>query len=267
MMPPATWKHDRDERYLLQVLTEKNVTEKRTHLHQSVASSETAREINREILLQTIHRHQPVSRADLARRTGLQASTVSVITGQLIEEGWVLPGKLGYLPRGRRPTFVTLNDKHVTLAIDLRPDHANIAVVDINGKILSSTTISFSVLKRSKPQAQKVIVKIARAAHALRAASRGRIFHGTGVSVSGRVDQKTHQLLFSANTPWTQIDLHKELRAVLQAPVELENAANACLFAERWFGKFANASNMIAVSVSEGIGTGLLVDGLLLRGN
>jgi hypothetical protein len=74
----------------------------------------------------------------------LQPSTVSVITSQLIEEGWVLPGTLGRLPRGRRPTFVTLNDRHVTLAIDLRPDNANLAVVDINGKLLRRDTIPTS---------------------------------------------------------------------------------------------------------------------------
>src|SRR5580700_12249389 len=110
--------------------------------HRGVASSETAREINRDILLHAIHLHQPVSRADLARLTGLQPCTVSVIIGQLIDEGWVLPGTLGRLPRGRRPTFVTLNDQHVTLAIDLRPGKANLAVVDINGKILGRESVT-----------------------------------------------------------------------------------------------------------------------------
>src|SRR5580658_8402825 len=108
-----------------------NAKDKSIQPHRAVASSETARAINRDILLHAIHVHQPVSRADLARLTGLQPSTVSVIIGQLIDEGWVSPGKLGRLPRGRRPTFVTLNDQHVTLAIDLRPENANLAMVDI----------------------------------------------------------------------------------------------------------------------------------------
>jgi predicted NBD/HSP70 family sugar kinase len=53
---------------------------------------------------------------------------------------------------------------------------------------------------------------------------------------------------------------------VLEAPIEMENAANACLLAERWFGNFGDTQNMIAVSVSEGIGAGLMVDGRLVRG-
>jgi predicted NBD/HSP70 family sugar kinase len=242
------------------------VTSKPTRPHRGVASSETAREINRDILLHAIHLHQPVSRADLARLSGLQPSTVSVIVGQLIDEGWVQPGTLGHLPRGRRPTFVTLNDKHVTLAIDLRPGKANLAVVDINGKILSRDTIAFSAEANRKAEAKKAILKIAKAGRSLRAACRGHLFDGVGVSVSGRVDQKTHRLLFSPNAPWTQIDLYKELQKILQTPIEMENAANASLIAERWFGEFGETANMIAVSVSEGIGAGLLIDGHLVRG-
>jgi predicted NBD/HSP70 family sugar kinase len=232
----------------------------------AVASSETAREINREILLHTIHLRQPVSRADLSRLTGLQPSTVSAIIGQLIEEGWVSPGSLGRLPRGRRPTFVTLNDQHVTLAIDLRPRKANLAVVDINGKILGRETLEFEVQSGSKEEAKAAIAQVARAARALKSGYDGRIFQGLGVSVSGRVNQRTHRVLFSPNAPWLRIDLHAELERVLGTPVEMENAANACLFSERWFGKFGDASNMLVVSVSEGIGAGMLVDGRVVRG-
>jgi predicted NBD/HSP70 family sugar kinase len=113
---------------------------------------------------------------------------------------------------------------------------------------------------------KKNILKIAKAARTLRAACGDRIFQGVGVSVSGRVDQKTHRVLFSPNVPWSKIDLHADLQRVLETPIEMENAANACLSAERWFGNFGNTSNMIVVSVSEGIGAGLLVDGRLVRG-
>ena len=243
------------------------VTDKSTRPRRAVASSETAREINRDILLHAVHLHQPVSRADLARLTGLQPSTVSVIIGQLIDEGWVLPGTLGRLPRGRRPTFVTLNDQHVTLAIDLRPGRANLAVVDINGKILAREAVPYEIKAGSTAdEARTAIARIAQAAHTLQAAFEDRVFQGLGVSVSGRVDQKTHRLVFSPNVPWGQIDLHAELQRVLETPIEMENAANACLFSERWFGNFYDASNMLVVSVSEGIGTGMLVDGSVVRG-
>ena len=243
-----------------------NANDKSIRPHRAVASSETAREINRDVLLHAIHVNQPVSRADLARLTGLQPSTVSVIIGQLIDEGWVSPGTLGRLPRGRRPTFVTLNDQHVTLAVDLRPEKANLAVVDINGKILGRDSVACEVRDRSSAEAKKAIAQIARAAQSLQAAHSERVFQGLGVSVSGRVEQKTHRVLVSPNAPWAQIDLYGELQSVLDVPIEMENAANACLFSERWFGNFSHASNMLVVSVSEGIGAGMLIDGRVAHG-
>ena len=234
--------------------------------NRGVASSQTAREINRDIVLQAIHTSQPVSRADLARLTGLQASTVSLIIGQLIDEGWVSPGTLGHLPRGRRPTFVTLNDKHVTLAIDLRPAKANLAVVDINGKILRQETVEFAASNHSRPEAKGTIAAIVKAAGPLRTAFRGRMIEGVGVSVSGRVDQRAHRLVFAPHAPWAEVDLENEVQKALKTPIVMENAANASLFAERWFGKLGDTANMLAISVSEGIGAGILLDGRLVRG-
>src|SRR5215467_5486049 len=102
-----------------------------------VASSETARGINRGVLLNLIRRRQPISRADLARVSGLRPSTVSVITEQLIRERWVVNGPMGRLPRGRRPTFLKLNEQRVLLVADLRPDQTTIALADINGRFLA----------------------------------------------------------------------------------------------------------------------------------
>ncbi len=244
-----------------------HVTDKPIRPRRAVASSETAREINRDILLHAIHLHQPVSRADLARLSGLQPSTVSAIIGQLIDEGWVVMGSLGRLPRGRRPTYVTLNDRHATLAIDLRPGKANLAVVDINGKILGRETVIYELHAGSAAgEAHTVIAHIAQAARSLRAAYGDRVFQGLGVSFAGRVEQRTHRLLFSPNAPWGQIDLYTELQRVLGTPIEMENAANACLLSERWFGNFNDTSNMLVVAVAEGLGTGLLVDGRIARG-
>ena len=234
--------------------------------NRGVASSQTAREINRDVVLRAILRRQPVSRADLARLTGLQASTVSLIIGQLIEEGWVSPGTLGRLPRGRRPTFVSMNDRHVTLAIDLRPTKANLAVVDINGKILRRESVQFSEQNLTGAAMKGTIAALARAAAPLRSAYRGRMLEGIGVSVSGRVDQQAHRLVFAPHAPWGQPDLEAQLQRAFKAPVVMENAANASLFAERWFEKMEDTRNMLVVSVSDGVGTGILLDGRLVRG-
>src|SRR5438094_9252613 len=106
-----------------------------------LASGQTARGINRVVLLDLIRRRQPICRADLARVSGLQRSTVSLITEQLIRERWVVHGPIGRLPRGRRPTFLRLNDRRAILVADLRPQQTRVGLADVNGNFLSQETM------------------------------------------------------------------------------------------------------------------------------
>src|SRR6516165_5651295 len=97
-----------------------------------VATSETARHINRRIALNIIRRHQPMSRADLSRRSGLQRSTVSAIIEQLIREGWVTEGASARSARGRRPRFLHLNvERAGIVAVDLRPGATRIGLAGL----------------------------------------------------------------------------------------------------------------------------------------
>src|ERR1700692_3867099 len=106
-----------------------------------VASSEVVRDINRGIVLNLIRTRQPISRADLARVSGLQRSTISLIVEQLIEEQWVREGATGRLPRGRRPTFLRLNDERVIIGVDIRPTQTTVALADANGKFISQEMV------------------------------------------------------------------------------------------------------------------------------
>ena len=102
-----------------------------------VATSEVVRDINRRVLLNLIRTRQPLSRADLARFSGLQRSTVSLIVEELVDDRWVLEGPTGRLPRGRRPTYLRLNDQRVIVGIDIRPIQTTIALADVNGRFTS----------------------------------------------------------------------------------------------------------------------------------
>src|SRR4051812_27230679 len=106
-----------------------------------LASSELARDINRDIVLEFIRFRQPVSRVDLSRVTGLQPSTISAIVEDLIQEGWVREGAIVRGARGRSSTMLLVNDDLVTLALDVRPDQAFVAVVDLSGRFLSHETV------------------------------------------------------------------------------------------------------------------------------
>src|SRR3954470_13885728 len=109
------------------------------------ASSEVVREITRRIVLNLIRPRQPVSRADLARASGLQRSTISLIVEQLIDEHWVVEGATGRLPRGRRPTFLRLNDDRVIIGVDIRPIQTTVALADASGTFMSQEAMATPV--------------------------------------------------------------------------------------------------------------------------
>jgi predicted NBD/HSP70 family sugar kinase len=225
-----------------------------------LASSETARRINRDIILELIRARQPISRADLARCSGLQRSTVSQIIEQLLEEQWIREGAVARLPRGRRPTMLVLNDDVVVLAADLHPGQATIAVIDLNGRVLSHADLSLS---QDPAKDSGVILEAMRS---LRRGYPGKSFRGAGVSLPGRVDTLTQRLIFAPNLQWPAFDLRQVLAKGLRIPVEMENAANACLTSELWFGRMQGVHNAVLITVSEGIGGGILANGQLVTG-
>lgn len=226
-----------------------------------VATSETARQINRRIALNIIRRHQPMSRAELARRSGLQRSTVSAIIGQLIDEGWVTEGASSASGRGRRPRFLHLNvERAGILAVDIRPVTTRVALAGLDARFLMQTEWPTPVTPA------EFALELARTVTAFREAHPEIVYEGMGVSLPGRVDA-SGRLVFAPNLEWRSLDLKQLLESAIGLPVVLENAASACALAELWFGRQPDhVKHLVAVTVSEGIGVGLLMNGQLVHG-
>jgi predicted NBD/HSP70 family sugar kinase len=224
------------------------------------ASSEVVREINRRIVLNLVRTRQPISRADLARVSGLQRSTISLIIEQLIEESWVLEGPTGRLPRGRRPTFLRLNDERVVIGVDIRPTQTTVAVADANGKFTSQEVIATS--SDPKITLDALIECIRRIIRSCK----GKKIEGIGISLPGRFNHNSDRLVFAPNLAWRDLDIRGPIVKATDLEVEVENAANACVLAEVWFDRVEQCRNLVVVTVSEGIGAGVLANGELVRG-
>lgn len=225
-----------------------------------LASSEVARDINRDVILELVRAKQPVARMELARASGLYPSTVSSIVEELIEEGWVVEGGTQRLPRGRRPTLLSLNEDIVMLAVDVRPEQATIAVVDLNSRLLSQRSIVLpSHVERALPE---LIAALQR----MRDMHPGKSFEGVGLSMPGRVDPGSQQLVLAPNLRWTGHEIAAEIESVLGLKVEMENEANACLIAEVWSGRLDGVRDAVLVTISEGIGTAVLSNGQMVTG-
>jgi predicted NBD/HSP70 family sugar kinase len=240
----------------------KNTVRKNGLSQFKVASSETARDINRRIVLNLVRKHQPISRASLARRSGMQRSTVSAITEQLISERWVVEGATGHLPRGRKPTFLHLNsDRAGIIGVDIQPDATTLAVSSMDMHILAHESMA------TGHDPKDFIERLGRRIMDLMRAHPKNSYEGIGISVPGRIDVSSHKLTFAPNLHWSDVDFKTPLERLTGLRVELENAANACSLAELWSGRHGEGvSNLIAITVSEGIGVGMIMNGQLVRG-
>src|SRR5256886_1620238 len=228
-----------------------------------VARSETARDINRRIVLNLIRSHQPISRADLARHSGLQRSTVSVIAEQLIDQRWVTEGADGHTLRGRRPRFLHLNKERLgVIGINIRPAITTVALADLDANFVAQESIP------TAPNPEQFIDDLVPRLRNLIRMRPEIACEGIGVSLPGRVDLASQRLVFAPNLGWGEFDLKTPLEQATGLPVELENAANSCALAEIWFGGHAEGvRNLIAVTVSEGIGCGLILNYQLVQGS
>lgn len=226
-----------------------------------LATSETARIINRDIVLELIRAGQPISRADLARSSGLGRSTISQIVEQLISENWVREGAMGSLPRGRRPTLVGLNEDLVAIAVDIHPRQASVALVDLNGRLLSRSPVPLT----SDPSASmKLIIECMQRIH--RTAPR-KSTEGVGISLPGRINPATQRLIFAPNLKWPDFDIKKMVENSMGLPVMMENDATACLLAELTFVRMDGVRDAVLVAVAEGVGTCVLTNGQLVSGH
>ena len=228
-----------------------------------VATSETVRDINSRIMLNLVRKHQPVSRADLMRYSGLQRSTVSAIAERLIAERWLKEGAVGDLPRGRKPTFLHLNTERCgVVGVDIQPATTTLAVSSMDSQFLAQESMS------TEKDPAEFIARLSRRIKDLMRAHPRNSYEGIGISLPGRMDSSSQRLIFAPTLGWSELDLKTPLERAIGLPVELENAANACALAELWSGRHMDGvRNLVAVTVSDDIGVGMIMNGQLVRGS
>jgi N-acetylglucosamine repressor len=229
-----------------------------------VATRTTSRDINRRIALNLIREHQPISRADLARRMNVTRGVVSVLVQELIKQKVIYEGATGEAMRGRKPTFLHIRTQNrLAIAVDIRFSRTYLMLCDFSGQQLALETYDtiFSLPAFVKDLASRVrrIMK--------NNGFRARC-EGIGVVVPGMVDQRTGRILNAPALGWRGVDIRDKLSAATGLPVHVENTARACALAQLWLEQGETGPHSFAyVSVSDGVGAGIVVNGELLRGH
>jgi predicted NBD/HSP70 family sugar kinase len=241
-------------------LREGRVVERRVLGGSQSASNETARQINRNILFNFIRLQQPISRAGLARISGLQRSTVSLIVEDLIARQWVLEGPIARIPRGRSPKLLRLDNRRTVLALDLQPRQSILAVADLAGTILAQETVA---IPTDPVWAMHSII------HGIRSIIKEhgqKSLDGIGICLPERVHPKIEHTILASGLYSPDCRLKACIAKATGLRVEMESVARACALAEVWFNTGDRMRDLVVVHVAEGLEAGIFANGQLVRG-
>jgi predicted NBD/HSP70 family sugar kinase len=225
---------------------------------------EYLKELNALIVLDLLRGRRAVSRADVARETGISAPTVSKIVERLIEARLVLEEGTGASTGGKRPTLLRFNARfgHV-LGVDLGGTHLRVAVARLDGTILDRT------LEEIDPAGgQDMILR-----RIVEVGQRALAAHGAGrplavaLATPGIVDVDRGVVVGARNLRgWKEVPVRRVLADGFGAPVTVDNDVNLAAVGERWHGAGQGHENIVFVSIGTGIGAGIIIDGQVHRG-
>src|ERR1051326_474504 len=172
---------------------------------------------NRRILINIISDRQPISRAEIAKISGLNKTTISTITGEMLKVLCVVEEGLGQTTPigGKPPTPIRLNPlRYGIFGLDIRADETILALSDFNSRLVARE--AFETGANPRPFLQKVCKEIVR----LRAAHADILeFAGIGVSLPGLVDNHHGTFLNSVVLPWRDVPIVKLLQEAINLPV------------------------------------------------
>ncbi len=232
----------------------------------SKGSRDLIRDINQSLLLNLIQADGPISRADLARRSGLSPATVSGIINILLEEGLVIEKAVGDSRGGRRPIMLALNpDAGYLVGVKLTEDNIITALADLNSQVRQRLTVPLTQARKPEPVVAALsdaVTQLVRASGVSRTKLRG-----VGVGLAGIVDTRLGTLRYSPIFDWHNVPLRTMLHKRLRVPIYIDNDVNTLTMAEKWFGAGRTVDDFLVITVGRGIGMGVVIRGQIYRGS
>jgi len=231
----------------------------------SRATRTTPKEINRQIALNLVREHQPISRADLARHMGVARGMVTPLVNGLLAEGLIYEGTTGNPPRGRKPTLLHVRSHdRLAVAIDVRLSQTHVMLCDFSGQMIALERFA------TPTTPGELVTEMARRIERMLADNReAGACEGIGLVVPGMLDRVTGTLVHAPTLGWRDVDLRGELSRATRMTVHIERDAIACALAKMWLSPADGGAqdSFVYLTVSDGVGAGLVVNGEVFRGH
>jgi predicted NBD/HSP70 family sugar kinase len=218
---------------------------------------------NKKRIINLLSKDRELTKLDISRKLSISVPTVTTIIGELKEEGIVEEAGMATSTGGRKPVIIKfMPNSRYSVGIDIGMDYVRTILTNLDSSIIEErkkklTSVSeFEVLKVMKELIEDLINS--------QDNIRDKIL-GIGLSLPGTVNEKELRLEVAANYKLKNISF-KDLHTHFNLPVFLENEANAGALAESKLGIAKDLNNLIYVSITEGIGGGILIGDSMYKG-
>jgi predicted NBD/HSP70 family sugar kinase len=220
------------------------------------------KKMNRSFILSKIIEHKMISRADLAKMTGLNKATISVQVADLLSEALIIETQQEHHKLGRKPIMLSINNQAgFALGIDVDKSCITFTLSDLNGTPITMNTVQ---LYSTDYHAifQILVEQIKYYKNVSSHSNYGLI--GVVIGIHGIVNND-ETIYFVPHHGWHNKNLKEELTSETGISIYIENNANLCSFAEKVF-KYHECENLVSVTLYSGIGLGIMIKGDMIKG-
>ena len=232
---------------------------------QDFSSSPVARQQSVRLVVERLLRDRSVSRAEIARSTGLSKQTISEVMRELERDGWVYEdGQIQGTVGRSAVTYALRSDAAFVLGIDLGGTKLHVALADLQGVIVAE-----SIEATAGDGGGAVVAQIGRMTDALlqRAGVSSQRLRGGVMGSPGIIEPASGGIVIAPNIAGLDsLDVRAALRARLGIDIAIENDVNLAAIAEHWRGNSRKARTFAFIALGTGIGMGIFADGHLIRG-
>jgi len=217
---------------------------------------------NERLVVRTLYDFGPISRAEVARLTGLTRTTVSDVVGALLDGGVVREIGRGPSSGGKAPILVEVDDDaRLVVGLDLGEEHFAGSVVNLRGEIRRS--VEQPVDGRDGDAAVQLVFDLL---DRLLEGSNAPLL-GIGIGTPGLVESRTGTIRRAVNLDWRDLPLGQIVSDRYGVPTNVANDSQAAALAEYTYAGEGRVPNLIAIRVGRGVGAGLILRGALFQGD
>jgi predicted NBD/HSP70 family sugar kinase len=225
------------------------------------------RSFNRYNILNTIRTAGMISRIDIAKTLGLAKASLTGIAADLINEGLILEKEAESCQVGRRPILLAINpDGAYAAGVSISIEQIEVVIINFQAEIKTSYALPLEKSLYSPEELAKKITEAIRRCISKSGYPESRI-SGIGISIPGLVDSRSGIIRYMPNYGWMDVNLRELLQKTFDNPVFIDNDANTLTIAEHWFGNGKGSDNFIVIVLENGIGSGYVLNGQMIRGN